>query len=248
MTTAQNLRAATMPAADSSTTGKTVLLVEDESDLNELLTYSLKKDGFKVLSAESGEQGVKLLSSHQPDMILLDLMLPGIDGLEVCRLVKENTDTAEVPVIMLTAKGEESDIVRGLEMGADDYITKPFSPKVLNARIRAVLRRAQSEAQPAGNSNIITCKEVTIDLDRHEVRVYGELAQLTATEFKLLTLLIGKPGRVFTRQGIIQMIHEGFAAVTDRSVDVQVVALRRKLGDAGSHIETVRGVGYRFRD
>lgn len=237
-----------MPATDASSAGKTVLLVEDESDLNELLTYSLEKDGFKVLSAESGEQGVKLLSSHQPDMILLDLMLPGIDGLEVCRLVKENSDTADVPVIMLTAKGEESDIVRGLEMGADDYITKPFSPRVLNARIRAVLRRAESEAQTSDNSNIITCKDVTIDLDRHEVRIEGELAQLTATEFKLLTLLISKPGRVFTRQGIIQTIHEGFAAVTDRSVDVQVVALRRKLGDAGSHIETVRGVGYRFRD
>jgi len=247
MTTAASKRAPLMQA-DIDTATQTVLIVEDELDLNELLTYRLEKDGYQVVGAESGEQAIKLLTTHQPDAILLDLMLPGMDGLEVCRIVKENSATANIPVIMLTAKGEEADIVRGLEMGADDYITKPFSPRVLNARIRAVLRRNHPQPAAEGEGNMIHCKGVTIDLDRHEVRVEGELAQLTATEFKLLTLLLSKPGRVFTRQGIIQSIHDGFAAVTDRSVDVQVVALRRKLSDAGSHIETVRGVGYRFRD
>jgi len=225
------------------------LLVEDEQDLLELLRYNLAREGFQVETAGSGEVGLKKARElgKQLDLVLLDLMLPGIDGLEVCRTLKSRDQTRDVPVIMLTAKGEESDIVRGLEYGADDYITKPFSPRVLMARIAAVMRRHEGEKR-GEKSAVIEIGPLTIDTERHEVLVKGEAVVLTATEFKLVLLLAGKAGRVFTRQQIIESIHEGYAAVTDRSVDVQVVSLRRKLGDAGRHIETVRGVGYRFRD
>jgi two-component system phosphate regulon response regulator PhoB len=224
-----------------------VLLVEDERDLLELLKYNLAREGYDVDTAMTGEEALKRVRAQPPDLILLDLMLPAMDGLEVCRSLKGRAHTAGIPVIMLTAKGEESDIVRGLELGADDYITKPFSPKVLLARVHAVLRRAEiaGEQEP---SRVLEVGRVTVDMDRHEVLSDGQVIDLTATEFKLLVLMMRKPGRVFTRQQIIESIHEGFAAVTDRSVDVQVVALRRKLNHAGKSIETVRGVGYRFRD
>jgi len=222
-----------------------ILLVEDERDLLELLKYNLDREGFEVFTAETGEDGLKEVRAHAPDLILLDLMLPSMDGLEVCRSLKGRSETAEIPVIMLTAKGEETDIVQGLELGADDYITKPFSPRILMARIKAVLRR--SEAQDT-ERRVVEAGGVKIDLDRHEVLADGQTVDLTATEFKLLTLLISRPARVFTRQQIIDTLHEGFAAVTDRSVDVQVVALRRKLGPSGTRVETVRGVGYRFKD
>ncbi|MEM9752463.1 MAG: response regulator transcription factor [Planctomycetota bacterium] len=224
-----------------------VLLVEDERDLLELLRYNLDREGYTVNTAETGEDALKKLRDDVPDLILLDLMLPAMDGLEVCRTLRSREATENVPVIMLTAKGEESDIVRGLEMGADDYVTKPFSPRVLLARISAVLRRAEAIDEP-GPRRIHEAGRVKIDLDRHEASADGTTVELTATEFKLLTLLVSKPGRVFTRQQIIESIHEGFAAVTDRSVDVQVVALRRKLGAVGKNIETIRGVGYRFRE
>lgn len=230
-------------------TDTTILLVEDEQDLLELLSYNLSREGFQVETATTGEAGLKKareMGSHL-DLVLLDLMLPGIDGLEVCRTLKSREHTQNIPIIMLTAKGEESDIVQGLEYGADDYVTKPFSPRVLMARIGAVLRRREGE-ESGGNGSVIEIGTVQIDNERHEVLVKGEPAALTATEFKLLALLATKAGRVFTRQQIIESIHEGYAAVTDRSVDVQVVSLRRKLGDAGRGIETVRGVGYRFRD
>jgi len=230
-------------------TDTTILLVEDEQDLLELLRYNLSWEGFQVETAMTGEAGLKKareMGGHL-DLVLLDLMLPGIDGLEVCRTLKGRDHTTAIPIIMLTAKGEEADIVRGLEYGADDYITKPFSPRVLMARIAAVLRRREGEAK-AGDNAVVQIGDVQIDTNRHEVLVKGEPAELTATEFKLLSLLASKAGRVFTRQQIIESIHEGYAAVTDRSVDVQVVSLRRKLGEAGRSIETVRGVGYRFRD
>ena len=226
----------------------TILLVEDEKDLLELLNYNLNREGFNTLTASTGEEGLKQVRTTKPDLILLDLMLPAMDGLEVCRTLKSREHTADIPVIMLTARGEESDIVRGLEMGADDYITKPFSPRILMARIRAVLRRAEAEMQTNTISPTISAGGIHVDPDRHEVIASGEPIEMTATEFKLLMLLMSKPGRVFTRQQIIETIHEGFAAVTDRSVDVQVVALRRKLKDSGRNIETVRGVGYRFKE
>ena len=230
-------------------TDTTILLVEDEQDLLELLRYNLAREGFQVETAMTGEAGLKKAREmgKKLDLVLLDLMLPGIDGLEVCRTLKGRDQTNAVPIIMLTAKGEESDIVKGLECGADDYITKPFSPRVLMARIAAVLRRTEGEARRQPGS-VIEVGVIQIDTERHEVLVKGEPAALTATEFKLLSLLASKAGRVFTRQQIIELIHEGYAAVTDRSVDVQVVSLRRKLGEAGRRIETVRGVGYRFRD
>lgn len=230
-------------------TDTTILLVEDEQDLLELLRYNLTREGFNVETAMTGEDGLKKARElgKDLDLVLLDLMLPGIDGLEVCRTLKGRDYTSEIPVIMLTAKGEESDIVKGLEYGADDYITKPFSPRVLMARITAVLRRSEG-AQRSDAGSVIKIGSVQIDTDRHEVLVQGEPVTLTATEFKLLSLLASRAGRVFTRQQIIETIHEGYAAVTDRSVDVQVVSLRRKLLDAGRNIETVRGVGYRFRD
>lgn len=226
-----------------------ILLVEDEQDLMELLSYNLSREGFQVETAMTGEDGLKKVREmgSKVDLVLLDLMLPGIDGLEVCRTLKSREFTQAIPVIMLTAKGEESDIVKGLEVGADDYITKPFSPRVLMARISAVLRRADRE-QSRGPSTVLEVGQVAIDLERHEVTAKGDPVVLTATEFKLLSLLASKAGRVFTRQQIIESIHEGYAAVTDRSVDVQVVSLRRKLGEVGRNIETVRGVGYRFRD
>lgn len=226
-----------------------ILLVEDELDLLELLRYNLDRDGYDVQTATTGEEGLKKVREQLPDLVLLDLMLPGMDGLEVCRSLKTRDHTAAVPIIMLTARGEESDIVRGLELGADDYITKPFSPRVLLARIKAVLRRGGNDGQDdAAASRVMAVGELMIDLDRHRITVAEQQVDLTATEFKLLCLLVARPGRVFTRQQIIETIHDGFAAVTDRSVDVQIVALRRKLGETGRNIETVRGVGYRYRE
>ncbi len=231
------------PSADAS-----LLIVEDEQDLLELLRYNLQREGYEVRTASTGEQGLQQVRANPPDLVLLDLMLPAMDGLEVCRAIKSRSETADIPIIMLTAKGEEADIVRGLELGADDYVVKPFSPRVLLARIAAVMRRAEGAEASTDGRPIIQVSGIRIDRDRHEVRIEDRRIDLTATEFKLLVLLAERPGRVFTRQQIIDSIHEGFAAVTDRSVDVQVVSLRRKLGEAGELIETVRGVGYRFRD
>ncbi|MEE9404337.1 MAG: response regulator transcription factor [Algisphaera sp.] len=222
----------------------TLLVVEDEPDLMDLLTFNLERAGHRVVSALTGEDGLKKAQQLRPHLVLLDLMLPGMSGLEVCRSLKAAPDLQAIPVVMLTARGEEHDIVRGLELGADDYITKPFSNDILQARINAVLRRTTPDAEPR---RVIESGGVRLDADRHEVLAEGQKIDLTATEFNLLGLLVARPGRVFTRQQIIDTLHEGFAAVTHRSVDVQVVALRRKLGPSGERIETVRGVGYRFR-
>lgn len=234
-------------ASESQTRGH-LLVVEDEEDLRELLVYNLAREGFRVTAVESGEKGLLKAAKDRPDLIVLDLMLPGIDGLEVCRSLKLDDETSNVPIIMLTAKGEEADIVTGLELGADDYIPKPFSPRILVARIKAVLRRRKGGAEPESDDAVIEHDGLLISPARHEVRVDDERVDLTATEFKLLSLLARRPGRVFTRQQIIEAVHGGMSAVTDRSVDVQIVTLRRKLGDRGADIETVRGVGYRFRD
>lgn len=225
-----------------------LLIVEDEEDLRELLTYKLAREGFRVTGVESGEQAIVKASKERPDLIVLDIMLPGIDGLEVCRSLRSTEETINIPIIMLTAKGEESDIVAGLELGSDDYITKPFSPRVLIARVKAVLRRKQEENAQTSDEGAIELDGLSISPSRHEVRIGEDRIDLTATEFKLLLLLARRPGRVYTRQQIIESVHGGMSAVTDRSVDVQVVTLRRKLGERGSDIETVRGVGYRFRD
>jgi two-component system phosphate regulon response regulator PhoB len=183
-----------------------------------------------------------------PGLILLDLMLPGMDGLEVCRALKKQPATAHIPVIMLTARGEEADVVAGLELGADDYIPKPFSPRVLIARVRTVLRRREREAAPVDKSGLLRIHELTIHPGRNEVLVDGEPVELTFTEFRVLHLLASRPGWVFTRNQIVDAVRGESYAVTERAVDVQIVGLRRKLGESGKYIETVRGVGYRFKD
>ncbi len=223
-----------------------ILVVEDEEDILELLRYNLAKEGFRVTGVVSGEEALRAARSTPPDLILLDLMLPGMDGLTVCRELKQDARTRQLPIIMLTAKGEEPDIVAGLELGADDYVTKPFSPRVLLARLRAVLRRRAEEPPPAGDS--LEFHEMTIHPGRHEVLVQGGPVDLTATEFRLLTFLARRPGWVFTRAQIVQGVQGEDYSVSDRAVDVQIVGLRKKLGPAGHYIETVRGVGYRLKE
>jgi two-component system, OmpR family, alkaline phosphatase synthesis response regulator PhoP len=225
---------------------ETIFLVEDEEDIQELLTYNLEKEGYQVVKAATGEEALRTLRDRHPDLILLDLMLPGIDGLEVCRRIKGESRTRHVPIIMLTAKGEEADIVTGLELGADDYITKPFSPRVLLARLRAALRRRSQPLPP--ETETLQTGELVIHPGRHEVLLTGEPLQLTVTEFRLLHLLVRKPGWVFTRSQIVNEIHGDDYPVSDRSVDVQIVSLRKKLGAFGSSIETIRGIGYRFKE
>ncbi len=222
-----------------------ILAVEDDEDILELLKYNLGKEGYRVTAVTTVEEGLRLARSAAPDLILLDLMLPGVDGLEVCRSLKMDPKTRLASIIMLTAKGEESDIITGLELGAEDYITKPFSTRILLARVRAVLRRRRTE--PPGAEALLKIHDLVIDPDRHEVLVQGQPVELTATEFRLLHLLARRPGWVLTRAHIVEGIHGDDYPVTDRAVDVKIVALRKKLGDAAQYIETVRGVGYRFK-
>ncbi|MEW6657665.1 MAG: response regulator transcription factor [Thermodesulfobacteriota bacterium] len=222
-----------------------ILVIEDDEDILQLLKYNLAKEGYQVAAAVSGEGALRALKPNLPDLVLLDLMLPGMDGLEVCRLLKREAKTSRIPIIMLTAKGEEADIVTGLELGADDYITKPFSPRVMLARVRTVLRRRQAEPPPAGAT--IKRHELVMDPGRHEALVNGQPLDLTLTEFRLLHLLASRPGWVFTRDQIVKGVHGDDYPASDRSVDVQVVSLRKKLGSCGKYLETVRGVGYRFK-
>lgn len=225
---------------------ETILVVEDEEDIQELITYNLTKEGYQVTAVGSGEDAMSAVAKQIPDLILLDLMLPGTDGLEVCRMLRNDAATKSVPIIMVTAKGEEADVVVGLELGADDYVTKPFSPKVMVARVRAVLRRTR--IRPEDESADIKIHDLVIKPGRHEALVGGEKVDLTVTEFRLLHLLARRPGWVYTRYQIVDALHGDDYPVTDRSIDVQIVGLRKKLGEAGSYIETVRGVGYRFKD
>jgi len=222
-----------------------ILVVDDEEDILELLKYNLSREGYQVSCTTSGEKTLSLVETETPDLILLDLMLPGMDGLEVAGRLKNKSDTKKVPIVMLTAKGEEADIVTGLELGADDYVTKPFSPRILLARVRAVLRRKEHRFQD--NTSVIHIHNLAIHPGRHEVTVNGNPVQLTYTEFGILSYLARRPGWVFTRSQIVDEVRGDDYFVTDRSVDVQIVGLRRKLGSAGEYIETVRGVGYRFK-
>lgn len=223
-----------------------ILVVDDENDILELVRYNLETKGYQISLAMTGEEAIESAKSSKPDLIILDLMLPGIDGLEVCRNLKSEPETKKIPIIMLTAKGEEADIVMGLELGADDYITKPFSIKVLIARVRTALRKyyvSEDKAQPA---NIITRGPIKIDYDKHEVLLNENPLELTLTEFSVLNLLAKRPGRVFTRYQIVDATKGENYIVTDRAVDVQIVGLRKKLGEYGKMIKTVRGVGYKF--
>ena len=223
-----------------------ILVVDDEEDLLELVRFNLAREGYAVTCVTSGEEAIKVVRRDAPDLVVLDLMLPGFDGLEVCRRLKADPRTRETPIVMLTAKGEERDIVAGLDRGADDYITKPFSPRVLSARIKALLRRRESE-RAADQEAVVEVHELTIHPGRHEVVLAGKSLDLTYTEFALLHFLARRPGWAFTRTQIVDAVKGEDYPVTERSVDVQVAGLRKKLGDHASYVETVRGVGYRFR-
>ena len=225
---------------------KNILLVEDDPDIKELISFNLSNQGHQVFEANNGELGIEKAREKIPDLILLDLMLPGIQGLDVCRIIKADQETKDIPIIMVTAMGQEEDIVKGLETGADDYITKPFSIKVLLARVSAVLRRSFEEYDQDSDKSLLI-NGISIKPRLREVRVKDKVIDnLTFSEFQILYLLAGHPGWVFTRYQIINKIRGDNYPVTDRSVDFQIVGLRKKLGGAGKFIRTVRGVGYRF--
>ncbi len=226
---------------------ETILVVEDDRDILELIVYNLEKERYTVLKCNTGEKALERLFKNEPALVLLDLMLPGIDGFEICKRLKSDVSTRHIPVLMLTAKGEESDIISGLELGADDYMTKPFRPRELIARIRAILRRSSGTAQPPGKHEAISVHGIDIHPGRREVTVNGKTVDLTFTEFEVLHALAQRPGWVFTRYQIVDAVRGEDYPVTDRSVDVQIVGLRKKLGKAGNMLETVRGIGYRIR-
>lgn len=226
-----------------------ILVVEDDADIQQLVSYNLIKAGFNVTCADSGEEALQLLAHEPIDAMVLDLMLPGKDGNEVCRAVRGQEAIKGLPIIMLTAKSEEDDIVSGLECGADDYVTKPFSPRVLIARLEAALRRTPEPVVDADEqAGFISRHGMDIHPGRHEVRVDGQEIHLTASEFTILALLAGRPGWVFSRQQIIDQVRGYDYSITPRAVDVQIFGLRKKLGSAGTCIETVRGIGYRIRE
>ena len=225
---------------------QSVLVVEDEEDIMEVIRFNLEKEGYEVHQALSGEKALQVIENNLPSLVLLDLMLPGINGLDLCRIFKQNDRTKAIPVIMLTAKSEDADIVAGLEMGAEDYITKPFSPRVLIARVRTILRRRESGVKD--DSSVIQVEGMQIHPGRHEVTMGDNVVDLTPSEFRILHYLARRPGWVYSRDQIIDAIRGHGYVVTDRAIDVQVVGLRKKLGDYGKFIETVRGIGYRFRD
>jgi two-component system phosphate regulon response regulator PhoB len=229
-----------------------ILVVEDDEDIRELLSYTLQAEGWEVLPAVSAEEGLSHLQTRDFDCIILDLMLPGIDGFEFLRRSKKLAGKDQIPIIITTAKGEDADVVAGLELGAEDYVIKPFSPRVLVARIRTALRRGQErspERSPGQKASaMIRRGALMLDSLRHEAFFEERSLELSATEFALLKCLMGEPGRVFSRGQIIDAVKGQDYPVTDRSVDVQILSIRKKLGEGGALIETVRGVGYRFRD
>ncbi len=223
-----------------------IVVIEDEPDIVEVISYNLKREGYNVLAVDRGDESINLIRNQSPSLIILDLMLPGMDGLSVCRQLKSDPLVKDIPVIIISAKGEESDIVIGLEMGADDYLTKPFSPRELLARVKAVSRRGQfKESQ---SKERIVLQNLTIDVARHEVRVDDEMVSLTATEFKILHQLAAHPGRAFTREQLLNRVLGMGVVVVDRNIDVHIRSVRKKLGDAAQLIQTIRSVGYRILD
>ena len=225
---------------------KDILIIEDDSDIRAIITFNLKKEGFNSIEADDGEIGLEKARQMVPDLILLDIMLPGIQGIDVCRNIKSDRNTKNIPIILVSALGQEDNIVNGLEAGADDYITKPFSNKILLARVKSVLRRKVDKID-GNNKNNLHISGLSINQGRREVKVDGKIVKnLTFTEFQILFLLCSHPGWVFTRYQIIEKIRGDNYPVTDRSVDFQIVGLRKKIGTAGKLIKTVRSVGYRF--
>ncbi len=229
---------------------KKVLVVDDEKDIVEMIAFNLQRNGYDVLTAHNGNDALDLAERQAPDLILLDLMMPGLDGTEVTRRLKADPAMAKIPLVMLTAKSEETDVVVGLTLGADDYVTKPFSMKILLARLTTVLRRAESRSNSAGNEtgNILRAGPLTIDSSKHEAAIEGESIKLTLTEFKLLTALVTARGRVLSRDQLMDKAMGSDVFVTDRAIDVHITAIRKKLGDANWLIHTVRGVGYRLQE
>ena len=222
-----------------------IVVIEDEVDILEVINYNLSKEGFDVCSALDGEEGLALIKKEVPDLVLLDLMLPGLDGIEICRKLKTDYSTRSIPIIMVTAKGEESDIVLGLGMGADDYMVKPFRPRELMARIRSVLRRGDFIEEGQG---LVSIDELVIDINRHEVKLEGKKIVLTAMEFKLLHFLASHPGQVFTRENLLNHVSSDDTFIIDRNIDVHIRSIRKKLNKHRELIETIHRVGYRFRD
>ncbi len=222
-----------------------ILIVEDEADIAQLIEFHLEREGFPTRVASSGSAGLEMIEKSPPALVLLDIMLPDVDGLEICKRLKRDTATRDVPIIMVTAKGEESDVVVGLELGAEDYITKPFSPKVLIARIKAVLRRR--DADVSGHI-VLAGGDLSIDPARHTVKAHGEELELTLTQYRLLHFLALRPGFVRTRDQIVSAVRGEDAVLSSRVIDVHIAALRQKLGDLGHLVETIRGVGYRITE
>ena len=225
--------------------GRTILVIDDEPELVKLLDYNLTKAGYLVLSAKDGENGLNTARKHSPDAIILDVMMPGLDGWEVCKRLRTDPSTSALPILMLTAKAEEGDRVLGLELGADDYVTKPFGVRELLARVKALLRRSEIATS---SPEVVKAGKIVIDSSRRTVTVAGKPVALTATEFNLLKSLAEKEGRVISREDLLSLARGDEVAVMDRTVDVHVAALRKKLGKQGDMIETVRGVGYRMKE
>ncbi len=225
--------------------GEKILVIDDEKDIGELLEYNLGKEGYRVVSTYNGEEALRFVQGELPSLIILDLMLPGIDGLEVCRILKREARTSGIPIIILTAKGEEADIVAGLELGADDYVTKPFKVRELLARIRSLFRRLSSKTE---EREVMKIGDLVIDSGKHELTLKGKTLELTSTEFELLKCLASNPGRVFTRDQLLDKVWGEEKLVVDRTVDVHIRRLRQKLKSASSYIITIRGVGYRFKE
>lgn len=225
---------------------ETILVIEDERDIIEIIEYNFAREGFTVLSATNGEKGLEIARAKRPSVVVLDLMLPGLDGIEVAKRLRQDPATREIAIVMLTAKSEESDVILGLGLGADDYVTKPFKMKELLARVKAVLRRGPLQDEgPTGKR--LELDGLVIDKAKYQVSVGGKEIPLTLTEFKILALLAGATGRVYTRELLLQKI-QGEAFVDERNIDVHIRSIRKKLGEENEYIVTVRGVGYRFKE
>lgn len=221
-----------------------ILVIEDEPDIAEVISYNLQREGFKVISCDRGDEGLKMVRNQSPSLVILDLMLPGMEGLTVCQQVKADPLTQDIPIIIVSAKGDESDVVIGLGLGADDYLAKPFSTRELLARVKAVLRRGPIAEE--SRKERVVYKDLVIDVSRHEVRIGNDLIKLTATEFKILFQLASQPGRVFSREQLLNRVVGEGVVVVDRNIDVHVRSIRKKLFGYDDVVQTVRGVGYRF--